>query len=54
MDGRKLQRAFANIRRRLSVYFAYGFDTLMKVMYHGGIPLSIIYGKFNSHHYHII
>ena len=49
MDSKKLQRAVANIRRRLSVYFGYAFNMLMKTLYHGGIPLSIIYGKLNFH-----
>jgi hypothetical protein len=46
MDSKKLQRAMTNIKRRLSVYFGYAFNALMKTLYHGGIPLSIIYGKY--------
>jgi hypothetical protein len=48
MSTKNLQRGLANIKRRLSVYFGYAFTYLMKTMYHGGIPLSIVYGKFNK------
>ena len=46
MNTNKLQRGAANIKRRLSTYFGYAFNALMKTLYHGGIPLSILYGKY--------
>ncbi len=45
MVNEKITRGLSNIRRRLTLYFGYGFNFLMKVLYFGGIPLSILYGK---------
>ena len=41
----RLQKAFGRIRTRLGTLFGLGFSWLMKVLYFGGVPLSIAYGK---------
>ena len=45
MNAQSLQRRFAILRKNLYFYLSKGFNVLMHVLYFGGIPLSILYGK---------
>ena len=44
----KMSRANNNIRRNIGSYLGKGYTWLMKLLYFGGVPLSIAYGKFYS------
>lgn len=46
MDSKKLSIKLRLIRRNFSIWFDWGITMFMKFLYHGGIPLSFIYGKF--------
>ena len=41
-----LTRRLAILRKNLYSYSGMLFNFLMKVMYYGGVPLSILYGKY--------
>ena len=45
MNAQNLQRRLAILRKNLYLYLSKGFNILMHVLYFGGIPLSILYGK---------
>ena len=40
-----LLNKLAVVRRNLGRWFVVGYTTLMRVLYFGGIPLSVLYGK---------
>ena len=42
----KLQKTLNRIRNRLGSLFGLGYTWLMKILYYGGVPLSIAYGKY--------
>jgi hypothetical protein len=40
-----MQRKLNNLRRNLVTYLGVGIDLLQKIIYHGGIQISLLYGK---------
>ena len=45
MDSNKITRKFQIIRKNFTVWLNWSVSMFMKVLYHGGIPLSFLYGK---------